>query len=111
MKAFTKALEGNPRITPKQLHQLPELSHRPYHTIKGKLRGYKSKGKMQGKWHKLMEFHVQPALKNTEENIKANHQSLLKEAFSRELESEKLQDVISTALAKALKKERRNEEK
>jgi hypothetical protein len=40
-----------------------------------------------------MEFHVLPALKNTEENIKVNHRSMFKEtfkqAFSEELESEK----------------------
>jgi hypothetical protein len=105
MKAFTKALEGNPSKTPSQLHKLPELSHRPYHSIKGKLRGYKSPGIKQGKWHELMELHILPPLKDTEENIKLNHRSMFKEAFYEELESEKFQDVISTVVAKALKKE------
>jgi hypothetical protein len=93
MKAFTKALEGNPSMTPSQLHKLPELSHRPYHSIKTKLRRIQIYGIKQGKWDELMKFHVLPALKNTEENIKVNHRSMFKEtfkqAFSEELESEK----------------------
>jgi hypothetical protein len=84
------------------------LSYRPYHSIKGKLRGYKSPGIKQEKWHELMELHILPALKDTEENIKLNHRSMFKETLYEELESEKFQDVISMTVTKALKKD--NEE-